>query len=111
MGRRAITCWIYSSPRQDQMYLYLKRKDDFASLPKALLQHFGAPRFVMELELHTRRKLAREAVFQFSRAAPGMESPGPLILHGHIRPCGLQRMQQFSVAGAGRRPRLVTGDP
>jgi len=44
------------------MYLYLKCKDDFDSLPGKLMQHFGSPTLVMELELHAGRKLAREAV-------------------------------------------------
>ena len=61
-GQDNINCWIYSTPRQDQMYLYLGQKDDFASLPSALVQHFGSPRLVMELTLHAERKLAREDV-------------------------------------------------
>ena len=55
-------CWIYRSPRQDQMYLYLKQKDDFDSLPEQLVRRFGAPSLVMELNLHAGRKLARENI-------------------------------------------------
>lgn len=57
-----IDCWIYRSPRQDQMYLYLKQKDDFDSLPSELMRHFGRPCLVMELTLHAGRALAREDV-------------------------------------------------
>lgn len=59
MNETAITCWIYRSPRQAEMYLYLPEKDGFERLPEALLAHFGRPELVMELELHPRRKLAR----------------------------------------------------
>ena len=54
------TCWIYKSPKKDEMYLYLGRKDDFEDIPELLLQKFGTPVFVMELELNAGRKLARE---------------------------------------------------
>ncbi|MCB1751140.1 MAG: YcgL domain-containing protein [Gammaproteobacteria bacterium] len=63
----SINCWIYSSPRQDQMYLYLQQKDGFDSLPGELLLRFGPPRLVMELTLHSGRKLARENVLQVMR--------------------------------------------
>lgn len=53
------TCWVYRSPRQSEMYLYLREKDAFTHLPQALLQRFGQPELVMELDLHPGRKLAR----------------------------------------------------
>ena len=53
-------CWIYSSPRKDEMYLYLSEENNFAAVPAELLDRFGAPRFVMELELHPGKRLARE---------------------------------------------------
>lgn len=55
-------CWIYRSPRRDEMYLYLSQEARFEAVPEALLQRFGAPKLVMELELHPERKLAREDV-------------------------------------------------
>jgi len=57
-----VNCWIYRSPRQEQMYLYMKQKDDFDLLPSELKQHFGSPSLVMELTLHAGRTLAREDV-------------------------------------------------
>lgn len=46
------------------MYLYLAQKDAFDSLPSGLLQRFGRPTLVLELELHPDRSLAREDVNQ-----------------------------------------------
>lgn len=44
------------------MYLYLAAEDDFDRVPSALLERFGRPEFVMQLELHAGRALAREDV-------------------------------------------------
>lgn len=44
------------------MYLYLPRQDNFEDVPELLLQKFGKPLFVMELELNPERKLARENI-------------------------------------------------
>ncbi|MCU7904361.1 MAG: YcgL domain-containing protein [Candidatus Thiodiazotropha sp. (ex Epidulcina cf. delphinae)] len=55
-------CWIYRSPRKDEMYLYVSREDDFSCVPEALLDRFGAPLRVMEITLSDKRKLAREDV-------------------------------------------------
>jgi len=44
------------------MYLYLAKEDAFDDLPPELLERFGTPTLVMELELHPTRKLAREEV-------------------------------------------------
>lgn len=38
-----LPCWIYRSPRKDEMYLYITREDDFSRVPEALLQRFGKP--------------------------------------------------------------------
>lgn len=55
-------CWIYRSPRRPEMYLYLAEEARFKVVPEPLLQRFGTPSLVMELELHPERKLAREDV-------------------------------------------------
>jgi uncharacterized protein YcgL (UPF0745 family) len=44
------------------MYLYLAEEGGFATVPKPLLERFGKPVLVMELELHEGRRLAREDV-------------------------------------------------
>jgi uncharacterized protein YcgL (UPF0745 family) len=61
---KSIACWVYSSSRKDEMYLYLAKKDAFDELPSGLLQQFGRPKLVLELELHPGRRLAREDVHQ-----------------------------------------------
>lgn len=57
-----IPCWIYRSSRKNEMYLYLAEEDNFANIPKPLLDRFGQAILVMELELHPGRDLAREDV-------------------------------------------------
>ncbi|MEW8016236.1 MAG: YcgL domain-containing protein [Candidatus Thiodiazotropha endolucinida] len=57
-----LPCWIYRSPRKDEMYLYMAREDDFSCVPEALLQRFGKPVQVMEITLTEQRELAREDV-------------------------------------------------
>lgn len=59
-----LPCWIYKSPRKDEMYLYLAEEEGFDPVPEALMERFGRPVFVMELELHEDRTLAREDVKQ-----------------------------------------------
>jgi uncharacterized protein YcgL (UPF0745 family) len=52
-------CWIYRSPRKDEMYLYLATADSFEQVPDVLLQRFGRPQLVMQLALTPARRLAR----------------------------------------------------
>jgi uncharacterized protein YcgL (UPF0745 family) len=68
-----LPCWIYRSPRKDEMYLYLRREDDFSSVPQALLSRFGTPAKVMELTLTPQRTLAREDV---NRVMENLRSQG-----------------------------------
>ncbi len=53
-------CYIYKSLKKDELYLYLKKKDDYSQIPEPLLNSFGRMEFVMALELTVERKLARE---------------------------------------------------
>jgi len=55
-----LPCWIYRSPRKDEMYLYLATEDGFDDLPAGLLERFGRPELVMRLDLSPARPLARE---------------------------------------------------
>jgi len=59
-----VPCWIYKSLSKQEMYLYLAEEEGFAQVPDALMSRFGKPGFVMELELHEGRSLAREDVVQ-----------------------------------------------
>jgi len=67
MPHMTLSCWIYKSPRKDEMYLYLAREDDFDCVPESLLRHFGDPAPVMRLELHEGRSLARAEVDEVMR--------------------------------------------
>jgi len=67
----AVPCWIYKSPLKDEMYLYIPEKDGFDRVPDALMARFGKPVFVMELELHAERPLAREDVAQVMQNLTG----------------------------------------
>ena len=59
-----LPCWVYRSPRKQDMYLYLVAQDAFDRVPAPPLERFGEPILVIELELSARRKLAREDVRQ-----------------------------------------------
>ncbi|WP_297428130.1 YcgL domain-containing protein [uncultured Acinetobacter sp.] len=60
-------CSIYKSSKKDEMYLYVARPsedqaegfDPLLALPEPLRAAFGRVTFVMDLELHAERKLAR----------------------------------------------------
>lgn len=55
-----MNCFIYKSLKKEGLYLYLSQKDDFSVLSNDLFNSFGQLAFVMELELTTERKLAKE---------------------------------------------------
>ncbi len=46
---------IYKSPKKQETYLYLAKRDDFSKVPDALLETFGKPMFVMILKLDDRK--------------------------------------------------------
>jgi len=62
MTESTLPCWVYRSPRIQEMYLYLAQEEGFVVVPDALLSMFGAPMLVIELELSKDRELAREDV-------------------------------------------------
>ncbi|HVL01354.1 MAG TPA: YcgL domain-containing protein [Dongiaceae bacterium] len=63
MNTEALACAVYRSPKKEGMYLYVLRQENpFAELPAPLLQHFGAPGHVLDLDLTPERKLARVQV-------------------------------------------------
>lgn len=55
-------CWIYRSTKKDEMYLYVGKEDGLDEVPDALRQRFGRGEFVMQLDLHNGRPLARADV-------------------------------------------------
>ncbi len=68
-----VHCWIYRSSRKDELYVYLRSKDGFAELPEGLRRLLGTPEFVMDLELHRDRQLARADV---QKVMEGLRSQG-----------------------------------
>ncbi|MCB1787143.1 MAG: YcgL domain-containing protein [Chromatiaceae bacterium] len=64
MTDSSLPCWVYRSPRKQEMYLYLAEENGFDRVPSALLERFGDPILVIELELSAKRRLAREDVDQ-----------------------------------------------
>ena len=55
--------YIYKSSKRDELYLYITKKDDFSSVPQSLYDSMGKePTFVMEVDLTSTRKLARENI-------------------------------------------------
>lgn len=86
MPNNAVPCWIYKSPRQDEMYLYLAREDGTDAVPTALLERFGAPQLVMQLDLHPGRTLAREDVAEVMAhlAARGYHLQMPPRVHADL---------------------------
>ncbi len=50
-------CAVYKSRKKSDTYLYINKRDDFSEVPKALLDTFGAPQFVMLVPLHKPRNI------------------------------------------------------
>lgn len=50
-------CAIYKSPKKQQTYLFIKKRDDFSSVPEALMKTFGTPVLVTIVNLATKDKL------------------------------------------------------
>ncbi len=60
MPERPVTqCSIYKSSAKADAYLYVEREDDFSRVPTALLSKLGRLEWVMNLQLHPERPLAR----------------------------------------------------
>ncbi len=51
-------CAIYKSPKKAQTYLFVNKRDDFSSVPEALMKTFGTPNLVTLINLATKEKLA-----------------------------------------------------
>src|SRR3954467_8590872 len=57
-----IICQIYRSPKEEGMYLYVKKEEGLTRVPEALLNLFGKPQPAMVLLLTPEKKLARVSV-------------------------------------------------
>lgn len=54
-----VICSVYRSPKRDEMYLYVAKKDQLSRVPAELLNLFGTPQHVMDIPLTEKRELAR----------------------------------------------------
>lgn len=52
-------CDIYRSPRKDEMYLYVDKREGTGRVPENLLELFGEPRHLTTMLLTPEKKLAR----------------------------------------------------
>lgn len=68
-----VICDILRSPREEGMYLYVKREEGLERVPEALLKRFGRPQAAMTLVLTPERKLARVSA---ERVLECLEEPG-----------------------------------
>jgi uncharacterized protein YcgL (UPF0745 family) len=57
--QRKLLCEIFKSPRQDEMYLYVDKRNGVQDLPAALLEHFGKPEPVLTMILTADKRLSR----------------------------------------------------
>ena len=66
-------CQIYRSPREEGMYLYVKKEDGLSRVPDALLTLFGKPQPAMVIVLTPEKKLARVSA---EKVAENLNSQG-----------------------------------
>jgi len=57
-----IICQIYRSPKEEGMYLYVKKEEGLTRVPEELLALFGKPQAAMVILLTPDKKLARVSV-------------------------------------------------
>ena len=83
-------CVIYRSPKRDQTYLYVEKKDDFSRVPEELMKSFGVPQFAMMLSLDERKKLASADIEKVKQALEDkgyyLQFPPPVetLLNQHL---------------------------
>ena len=54
-----VICEVFKSPRKDEMYLYVDKKEGLKRVPKELLEIFGTPKSVMTMLIRPEKDLAR----------------------------------------------------
>lgn len=83
-------CVIYRSPKREQTYLYIEKKDDFSRVPEELMKSFGAPQLAMMLSLDGRKTLATADIEKVKEALTQegyyLQFPPPLesLLQQHL---------------------------
>ena len=68
-----IICQIFRSPKEEGMYLYVKKEEGLTKVPAELLAIFGSPQPAMVLLLTPDKKLARVSV---EKVVESLESQG-----------------------------------
>lgn len=68
-----IICEIYRSPKEEGMYLYVKKAEGLSRVPEELLKLFGRPQQAMVLLLTPGKRLANASV---EKVAECLESQG-----------------------------------
>ncbi|RYY74951.1 MAG: YcgL domain-containing protein [Gammaproteobacteria bacterium] len=68
-----IICQIYRSPKEEGMYLYVKKEEGLTKVPDALLTLFGKPHPAMVIVLTPEKKLARVSA---AKVAESLEAQG-----------------------------------
>lgn len=68
-----VLCEIFRSPKEEGMYLYVKREEGLERVPEDLLRRFGRPQSAMVLALTPERRLARVST---ERVLACLEEPG-----------------------------------
>ncbi|MBY6185317.1 YcgL domain-containing protein [Marinobacter hydrocarbonoclasticus] len=89
-------CAIYKSSRKADTYLYLPKRDDFSKVPKALMEVFGTPLFVMMLPMIKVKQLAnadlQKVTDEMREKGYYLQLPPPTedLLKVHRRDLGLE---------------------
>ena len=68
-----IICQIYRSPKEEGMYLYVKKEEGLTKVPEELLALFGKPQPAMVILLTPDKKLARVSV---EKVAESLDTQG-----------------------------------
>lgn len=85
----SVSCRVLRCAKQDEMYLYLRADLDEDAIPEALRARLGTLSEVMQLQLHSQRKLARVDVEEVIRR---LQSDG---LYLQMPPSGLVQARLY----------------
>lgn len=67
MTSTRISCYVYRGKRRSDNYLFVPKKDEFSSVPEALMRMLGGVQFAMELELWPERPMAQVSASEVMR--------------------------------------------
>lgn len=82
---------IYRSPKEEGMYLYVKKEEGLTRVPEALLQKFGQPQPAMVLVLTPAKKLARVAI---EKVLESLETHGYYL---QLPPTGMRDAEMLQI--------------